>query len=67
MGTKYVLKNVIMNLYFAGYDSTYPCNKPNWTEYIDKAIPYDLEPALRMKHRLFCQSQFVEMTMSVIG
>ena len=62
---RYVLKNTKTSMYFAGYEPVWPCNKPTWTEHIAEAIPYDLELAVRMRRRLFCQSQFVEMVLPV--
>lgn len=58
---RYVLKNVKTEMYFAGYEPVWPRNKPTWMDDIGYAIQYDSELAVRMRRRLLCQSQFVEL------
>lgn len=58
---KYILKNTRVKTwlknhkYFKGYEG----NRPTWTNRPSEAARYELELAVKIKRRLFCQSQFV--------
>lgn len=48
--------------YFKGYEGEGKAgNRPTWTKHISQAVEYTIEVAMRLKNRLFWQSQFVEL------
>jgi len=53
---KYVLFNNETKKYFVKYE---PTNKPVWCDKPDDAAAYDVELAMQMRKRLYCQSQIV--------
>lgn len=60
---KYILRNKDTGLFFKGYAGQGKSlgNKPTWTKKKDEAVEYPSKIGLRMRLRLECQSQIVDL------